>query len=357
MRLRLNRCSLTIGLRMWACGLVPALVFGGAAERAAAAPRLPDLIAWANSSTISSRCYMYCGVMNTVPIPNKVLYQFIGALPNTGVGPLEIREVTHPNNVQDVYQRIHQTQGGFTEVLIGSFPITGAILPDHHLFLPGIAQYNLRTVLEGNGVGPIISSNDKTSMAVVDSNTYNTSLPGAPATRFYDDANDPILGISIGWADVYGRNLPGQWVEATGLPDGQYWLEVIADPYDRIKELDETNNTTRILVNLIVPEPQIMPGDYNGDDAVDAADYAAWRTTIGQNVAQGTRADGNGDGRIGSADYDVWRANFGKTSPGSGSIIFAVPEPASLAQAALAIWLLAARAGSRWRDSKRSHRA
>jgi hypothetical protein len=250
-------------------------------------------------------------------------------LPNIGVGRLEIRDVTHPNNVQDVYQRIYQTQGGFNETLIGSFPITGSILPNHHLFLPGIAQYNLRTVLPGGGVGPVVSSNDKTSMAVVDSSAYDTSLPGAPSSSFYNSVSAPILGISIGWADVYPRSLPGQWVEATGLPDGQYWLEVIANPYgqDRILESDYTNNTTRILVNLVVPEPQILPGDYNGDDAVDAADYVVWRKTLGQNVPQGTAADGNGDGTINPADYSVWRAKFGVTRSGGGAINPAVPEP------------------------------
>jgi hypothetical protein len=313
--------KLPFGVRVWARALMPALLLGVAAERIAAAPLLPDLFAWESES----RCYMHCGNMNTQLIPNKVLYRFTGALPNAGAGPLEIREVTHPNNVQDVYQRIYQTGGPLTEVLIGSFP-NAASIPPRHLFLPGIAQYNLRTVLPGNGVGPIVSSNDKTSMAVVDSNSYNTSLPGAPSSRVYDSVSDPILGISIGWADVYTTALPGQWVEATGLADGQYWLEVIADPYNRIQENNETNNTTRILVNLVVPEPQILPGDYNDDDSVDAADYVVWRKTLGQAVPQGTRADGNADGTINPADYSVWRANFGVTR-GSGAVT--APEPAA----------------------------
>jgi hypothetical protein len=327
-------------LRLLACALVASLLLGIASQRAAAQQRLPDLIAWANDSTNASRCYMYCGVIDTELIDNKVLYRFHGALPNLGVGPLEIREVTHPNHVQDVYQRIYQTQGGFNETLIGSFPITGSILPNHHLFLPGIAQYNLRTVLPGDGVGPIVSSHDKTSMAVVDSRAYDPPFPGAPPSSVYNSVSVPILGISIGWADVYTRALPGQWVEATGLADGQYWLEVIADPYDRIQELNESNNTTRILVNLVVPEPQILPGDYNGDDSVDAADYVVWRKTLGQSVSQGTAADGDGDGTIGTPDYNVWRANFGVARAGGGSDASAVPEPAGAVLAVIGALLL-----------------
>jgi hypothetical protein len=336
MRQRLAGYFRTIGFRVGSCALFAAIVLG-VAEPASAQDRLPDLIAWANDSTIASRCYIYCGVMNTQLFPNKVVYQFTGALPNIGVGALEIREVTHPNNVQDVYQRIFQTQGPVNEVLIGSFP-DAASIPPRHLFLPGIAQYNLRTVLPGGGVGPVVKSNDKTSMAVVDSRAYDTSLPGAPATSFYSSISAAILGISIGWADVYPPSLPGQWVEATGLADGQYWFEVIADPYDRIQELNENNNTTRILVNLVVPEPQILPGDYNDDDVVNAVDYVVWRKTLGQNISVGTGADGNADGTINPADYDVWRKNFGITRAGAGSSDTAAPEPTGIVLTVIGFW-------------------
>jgi glucose/arabinose dehydrogenase len=57
-----------------------------------------------------------------------------------------------------------------------------------------------------------------------------------------------------------------------------------------------------------------LPGDYNGNSEVDAADYVAWRNTLGQNVTTPfSGADGDGDRRIDQGDYDVWRANFGRT--------------------------------------------
>jgi hypothetical protein len=307
------------------------LAFAATVMPAGAAPLLPDMIVWERNGTPPAQCYMHCGTIDTTLIENKVLYRFNGALPNIGMGPLEIREVTHADDTQDVYQRIYDSNGGMGEILIGSFP-NAASIPPRHLWLPGIAQYNLRTVLPGNGVGPIVSSHDKTSMAVVDSRAYNNTLPGAPLLPVYTNVGAPILGISIGYADVYGTALPGQWVEATGLADGQYWLEVIADPYDRIEESDETNNITRILVNLVVPDPLIHPGDYNDDDAVDAADYVVWRNTLGQSVAHlGRGADGDGDGVVTPADYDVWRARFGQTAAAASTT--GVPEPGALALA------------------------
>jgi hypothetical protein len=73
-----------------------------------------------------------------------------------------------------------------------------------------------------------------------------------------------------------------------------------------------------------------LPGDYNRNHVVDAADYTLWRNTLGQiNVTPYTGADGDGDGKILRADYDVWEANYGLTSPASGSLLTAVPEPSA----------------------------
>jgi len=66
-----------------------------------------------------------------------------------------------------------------------------------------------------------------------------------------------------------------------------------------------------------------LPGDYNGDGAVDAADYTKWRDGLGTLYTAG--------------DYTTWRTNFGRRSgtaasaPGAaGRIVATVPEPASM---------------------------
>jgi hypothetical protein len=63
-----------------------------------------------------------------------------------------------------------------------------------------------------------------------------------------------------------------------------------------------------------------VPGDFNGDGRVDAADYVAWRK------------DPAGHGGN-PAGYQMWRQNFGKGTSGSGTgfdTTSAIPEPASL---------------------------
>ena len=97
-----------------------------------------------------------------------------------------------------------------------------------------------------------------------------------------------------------------------------------------------------------------VPGDYNGDFVVDAADYSRWRDSLGQTGAN-LAADGNRNGIVDQADYDLWRTSFGQGA-GSGSGIPApsvnqsgVPEPASLALVGLLFMLLPSRGMARRR--------
>lgn len=62
--------------------------------------------------------------------------------------------------------------------------------------------------------------------------------PGAPATG-YSCKNQ---GISRGWADVYSRYLPCQWIDVTGLPSGSYTLRIIVNPLKTIPESNYDNN-------------------------------------------------------------------------------------------------------------------
>jgi hypothetical protein len=72
--------------------------------------------------------------------------------------------------------------------------------------------------------------------------------------------------------------------------------------------------------------PAGVPGDYNGNGVVDAADYVLWRSGGPlQNQIDNPAA-------VDAGDYTAWRANFGNTSgSGSGLGAGAVPEPTALA--------------------------
>ncbi len=82
--------------------------------------------------------------------------------------------------------------------------------------------------------------------------------------------------------------------------------------------------------------PATVPGDYNQNGTVDAADYVLWRDMLNQNVTPGSGADGSGpagepDGIVNAHDYNFWRAHFGETAASAAASFHssAVPEPAS----------------------------
>lgn len=91
-----------------------------------------------------------------------------------------------------------------------------------------------------------------------------------------------------------------------------------------------------------------VPGDFNDNGIVDAADYVLWKKTEGT-IAEGLPADADNSNVVDQEDYLIWRQNFGSTrhdqhehhhDDGAGaSLALGVPEPSAVAL--LAIGLLA----------------
>lgn len=72
-----------------------------------------------------------------------------------------------------------------------------------------------------------------------------------------------------------------------------------------------------------------LPGDYNNDRVVDAADYTVWRDNVG--AAAGALVNDIDGGPIGEAQYAIWRASFGAAVPVVGALAAtSVPEPTTV---------------------------
>ena len=80
-----------------------------------------------------------------------------------------------------------------------------------------------------------------------------------------------------------------------------------------------------------------LPGDYNDDGIVDAADYAVWRDNLGEGA--GTLANDIDGGTIGAAQYMTWRRHFGAVASPLVLNSSQVPEPPA--------WLLVVLGSSR----------
>jgi hypothetical protein len=59
------------------------------------------------------------------------------------------------------------------------------------------------------------------------------------------------MGMSVGWSDPYFWTQEDQDLDITGLPDGRYRVVATADPDGWFSELDETNNSSEVFIELV----------------------------------------------------------------------------------------------------------
>jgi hypothetical protein len=66
-----------------------------------------------------------------------------------------------------------------------------------------------------------------------------------------------------------------------------------------------------------------LPGDYNQNGTVDAADYTVWRNNLGSL----TSLPNDDTAGVGPDDYDRWKTHFGESGGSGSGAGSAVPEP------------------------------
>jgi hypothetical protein len=77
----------------------------------------------------------------------------------------------------------------------------------------------------------------------------------------------------------------------------------------------------------------LVPGDYNENGIVDAADYTVWRNKLGS----GTSLPNDDTAGVGADDYTRWKTHFGQSGGSGSGATVAVPEPATALLIILAV--------------------
>ncbi len=167
---------------------------------------------------------------------------------NSGQGPLELvaGEIDTAGDKQNVYQRVYLENGSYYDRYAGTFVWHEA--HDHFHF----GDYALYTLQPVNAPGASQRISEKTTFCVIDTDPIDRNLPGAPQSAVYDSCGTVIQGMSVGWADTYDRTLPGQAIDLTGLPDGDYRLVIEVDPKNRIVETNDGDNIACALLRINV---------------------------------------------------------------------------------------------------------
>jgi hypothetical protein len=213
----------------------------------------------------------------------RTCLRFDQVFANVGEGPLELRFAIPRDpgsSARDIFQRIYRSDppAAYDERAAGQW-VYHAIHQHYHytgfglsLLWPADASGRRaaapirakRHSLDGgrpHGPPEPVRSGRKVGFCLADTEldfwlqkgngprTYNA--PDCLFPAFSDAQNDYLVqGITPGWADVYDWYLPDQYIEVTGVRDGTYILETIADPDNTLLEADETNNCTAVLIRL-----------------------------------------------------------------------------------------------------------
>jgi hypothetical protein len=130
----------------------------------------------------------------------------------------------------------------------------------------------------------------------------------------------------------------------------QTWVQVLGQAPVTMSQATMRGYTGQFLTDLLAAFAAAgsVPGDYNANGIVDAADYTIWRDTQGA-TGSGLAADGNGDLVVNGLDYTYWQTRFGNTmaTVSAAASSAAVPEPSTLLYALVGCGLLS------WRRSRR----
>jgi hypothetical protein len=135
---------------------------------------------------------------------------------------------------------------------------------------------------------------------------------------------------------IQSANLPG-----VGLTESL--LDVtLSSPGTYYARISGNANAVQLYRLLVDVNEHFLPGDFNDDGSVDAADFTFWRDHLGEATEAAILNRGDGLDGVDEGDFAVWKAHYGETLELGGAGAQNVPEPSAIASVFTA---LAAAAG------------
>ncbi|HWU90003.1 MAG TPA: lysyl oxidase family protein [Kofleriaceae bacterium] len=108
-----------------------------------------------------------------------------------------------------------------------------------HYHFGGFAAYSLI-----DGQGRVVVTGRKQAYCMEDT-IQVAQGPDVGCSKIYNCYNQ---GIQAGWSDLYGNTLDCQWLDITGVPSGNYRLQVSLNPNHAFQEVTFDNNTASVPV-------------------------------------------------------------------------------------------------------------
>ncbi|HWY76108.1 MAG TPA: immunoglobulin domain-containing protein, partial [Verrucomicrobiae bacterium] len=159
-----------------------------------------------------------------------------------------------------------------------------------HYHFQNYMSYRLR-----NSNGKIAAIGLKVGFCILDVFRWN---PNSAPNASYTCSNQ---GIQQGWGDLYDSSLDGQWIDITGLPPGNYTIELEANPQGIILESNYGNNLTT--VPIAIGNPNAPP--LNDNFANAQALLGGFASVPGNNV-NATKETGEPNHAGNAGGHSVW---------------------------------------------------
>ncbi|CAN5183329.1 hypothetical protein BH23BAC1_BH23BAC1_45370 [soil metagenome] len=178
--------------------------------------------------------------------------RFSNGIANTGAGHLYLRpefpgSSSDGHDHQHAWQRIFSSDGSFREELVSTYEYH----PEHnHWHIDAVAKFVICTDKDRPDETQYGDAGVKVTFCLVD--WYKMEGPSKTPERtfFACDRKADKQGISPGWVDQYNQAVPGQELDITGAPAGEYYLVSTSNPDLSFIESDYQNNTAWVKFQL-----------------------------------------------------------------------------------------------------------
>ncbi len=183
-------------------------------------------------------------LIDTQTLPGRTLLRFATSTANLG-GLLHVVGGPTTDDAQEVRQLVYGP-GVVLDRSAGTFTYH----PEHHhVHVDDFVRYELIDAQDA-----VVAQSGKVSFCLTDIQEVDAPARTDSAGVFLDlpplECESVEQGINSGRADYYGRNLPDQWVDITGVPAGEYRLRFTVNPNGFLLESDLDDNVVEFAVTI-----------------------------------------------------------------------------------------------------------
>lgn len=202
--------------------------------------------------------------------PTRCL-RFSNVVGNVGEGPLEVRLAIRDGATSAAgggfVQRVHSSDGTFTDTPAGAaeWHATHAHWHNAAANLYSVYGHDLATGARGER----INDGNKAGVCFADTGLVDVGLPRTDWPRYsgfscWNPVPDQswLMGLSVGWYDIYDWPLADQYVDIGDAPDGVYELCSVTNQPGGLRESDLSDNEACTVfrlegdaIEVLSPEP------------------------------------------------------------------------------------------------------